>query len=442
LKILKKYEHYNVGAADFAQFAHNVATVVCPLGPRFLTLIGRPDSDRANPPGKLPNITSPADVLIKLFNDKSTSFVDLVALIGAHTAANQFFVDPSRAGQPFDTTPGVWDTNFYQEVVAGPPPRGVFRLPSDDALQNDNLTAPGFVTFANPATGQAIWNGLYSKSYVRMSLFGVQNINELTDCTRVLPSQINLTQFNATSNTCKSPSTFLPKSTSVSEHKESHNPTQSSHKGSPFTVSLPYSGKPTQKSASHIGYPSVVRPGHSKGANPIASHSLRGEPSVVKPKSTIGTSSKHAPGRGGKGKSEPAKTKVNSTPTVDCDDGDDNDNPTIIPIPSATSKYTSKVSPISSVAGDKATVKASSLVVAGKSSKDEFGECDGEDGEDDSHESDSDEDPKPDQPSTSETTFTGGKAIKSHKTTQAPEPIETQGPVCSIVVETVTVYAE
>jgi hypothetical protein len=32
LLLLAKYAIFGVGAADFAQFAHNVATVVCPLG--------------------------------------------------------------------------------------------------------------------------------------------------------------------------------------------------------------------------------------------------------------------------------------------------------------------------------------------------------------------------------------------------------------------------
>jgi hypothetical protein len=225
LQILRKYEDYEVEAADFAQFAHNVAAVVCPLGPRTLTLVGRDSTEEANPENKLPNITSPADVLIKLFNEKSTSFVDLVALIGAHTVANQFFVNTSLAGQPFDSTPGIWDVKFYQEVVAGPPPPGVFRLPSDDALNGDNTTHSGFVAFADPKTGQALWNNLYSKAFVRMSLFGVDHINQLADCTHVLPSPSNLTNLD---NTCTKPSSsaiYSPEKTSHQSRK--HKPNKS-----------------------------------------------------------------------------------------------------------------------------------------------------------------------------------------------------------------------
>jgi hypothetical protein len=52
----------------------------------------------------------------------------------------------------------------------------------------DNQTAAGFGIFGDPSTGQTNWNNFYSRAYLRMSLFGVNNINKLTDCTQVLPS--------------------------------------------------------------------------------------------------------------------------------------------------------------------------------------------------------------------------------------------------------------
>lgn len=36
LSLLTKYSHFGVGAADLVQFMHNIAVVVCPLGPRQL----------------------------------------------------------------------------------------------------------------------------------------------------------------------------------------------------------------------------------------------------------------------------------------------------------------------------------------------------------------------------------------------------------------------
>jgi manganese peroxidase len=122
LEILAKYAPFGVGAADLVQVAHNTAVVVCPLGPRTFTYVGREDSAEANLPGLLPSPFSDADTLIELFDNKTISFLDLTALIGAHTTANQFFVDPSKAGQPLDSTPGIWDVKYYQEVLNGAPP--------------------------------------------------------------------------------------------------------------------------------------------------------------------------------------------------------------------------------------------------------------------------------------------------------------------------------
>jgi hypothetical protein len=56
-----------------------------------------------------------------MFLAKTINFKDPIALIGAHTTANQFFVDPPNTGQLLDSTPGVWDVKFYTEVL-GPNP--------------------------------------------------------------------------------------------------------------------------------------------------------------------------------------------------------------------------------------------------------------------------------------------------------------------------------
>lgn len=122
LKLLDRYS--GVPAADLVQFMHNIATVTCPLGPRMLTLVGREDSRDSNPEGLIPdNNVTDASYIIELFNNKTISARDLGALMGAHTVARQFFVNPSRAGQGLDSTPGIWDMNFYREMaLLSPPP--------------------------------------------------------------------------------------------------------------------------------------------------------------------------------------------------------------------------------------------------------------------------------------------------------------------------------
>jgi manganese peroxidase len=122
LALLAQYAAWGVGAADLVQYMHNVATVVCPLGPRVLTFVGRQNRFTSNPKGLIPDTHSPAQDLIDLFERKTINFKDLIALIGAHTTATQRFVDPSKAGQPLDSTPGVWDVEFYSEVAAANSP--------------------------------------------------------------------------------------------------------------------------------------------------------------------------------------------------------------------------------------------------------------------------------------------------------------------------------
>jgi hypothetical protein len=102
---------YSVGAADLVQMMANVATVVCPLGPRVLSFVGRADSPNS-PEDLLPGAFSDADTLISLFNDKTISPGDLVALVGAHTTSHQDFVDPSNAGSFQDSTPWCLGYSF------------------------------------------------------------------------------------------------------------------------------------------------------------------------------------------------------------------------------------------------------------------------------------------------------------------------------------------
>ncbi|KAL4936409.1 hypothetical protein BDV06DRAFT_233436 [Aspergillus oleicola] len=212
LEILDNYSEYGVGAADLVQFMHNVATVVCPLGPRILTLVGRDDSRRANPPGLVPrNNVTDGEYLIELFRNKTFSPRDLAALVGAHTVAKQSYVDPSRRGQSLDSTPGIWDTEYYREITSDSV-QGVFRLPSDEALSRTDGISSIFREFTDRTFGQTTWNSDYATAYVRLSLLGVNNINQLTDCTRVLPEAV--TSFSSpTSSTSPTSSVGTRKAT-------------------------------------------------------------------------------------------------------------------------------------------------------------------------------------------------------------------------------------
>lgn len=150
------YKGYGVSMADLIQMGAINAAVVCPLGPRTRFFVGRKDSSSAAPDGLLPGPTESADVLVSRFQNMTIQPNGLVALVGAHTTSQQRFVDTTRAGDPQDGTPGVWDTLFYKQTLGSAPPR-VFKFQSDINLSKDQRCASGFQAFAGDS-GQALWN--------------------------------------------------------------------------------------------------------------------------------------------------------------------------------------------------------------------------------------------------------------------------------------------
>ncbi|KAI9147988.1 Versatile peroxidase [Paramyrothecium foliicola] len=182
----------SVTMADLIQVGAKVATVVCPLGPRIKTYVGRKDSSQGNPDGKLPSPFADAESLIAMFEDKTISPRGLIALLGAHTTSQQTAVNVSRAGDPQDSTPGVWDMLYYQETLGKvKAPERVFMFQSDLNLAKHPETKEVFEYFAQPGShAQKDWNEDYAREYVRLSMLGVNNINDLKDCTKVLPRAI------------------------------------------------------------------------------------------------------------------------------------------------------------------------------------------------------------------------------------------------------------
>lgn len=184
---------FGVGVADMVQFMSIHATVTCPLGPRLYAFVGRKDSSRPSVDGLLPDVHAPADELIALFEDKTIPPHDLAALLGAHSTSKQFGVDPARAGQAQDETVGVWDVRFYNTTLVtaktGIEPPGVFVFPSDKVISLDPRTNNEWEMFIDH---QDHWNEDYAKAYTRLSLLGVNNINQLKDCSDVLPPKKSL----------------------------------------------------------------------------------------------------------------------------------------------------------------------------------------------------------------------------------------------------------
>lgn len=193
---------FNVGVADLIQFAAKVAVVTCPLGPRLRVFVGRKDSSKAAPTGLMPSITQTPDQIIALFNDKTIIPHDLTALLGAHSASQQFFANTSVSGQAQDSTPGVWDVAFYNETLQPSAPKNVFQFPSDIKLSVDSRMSDEWQSFVGE---QSHWNEVshnslrrrgpsltfiqdFAAAYVRLSMLGVNNMNNLTECTKVMPA--------------------------------------------------------------------------------------------------------------------------------------------------------------------------------------------------------------------------------------------------------------
>ena len=185
-----QYGFEDVTHADIIQVAASVAVVVCPLGPRMRTFVGRPDGDQANPTHLLPSPFDTADNLINIFENKTIAPHGLTALIGAHTTSQQMNTSPpEQKGFPQDSTPGVWDVLFYKQTLRKQVPRKIFRFPSDERIAVHPKTRDEFREFAGK-DGQEHWNEDYAREYVRLSLLGVQDMNKMTECSKVLPKAV------------------------------------------------------------------------------------------------------------------------------------------------------------------------------------------------------------------------------------------------------------
>ena len=156
------------------------AVVTCPGGPLTRTMIGRKDATSPAPANQLPSPTVAGDEALSHFQAKGFSATDLAALIGAHTAAKQFTTDPSKAGAPEDTTPGVWDVLYYAQTIAKTAP---FTFVSDTNLVKQAQVGPVMKRFAADKLG---WDAAFAPAMAKLELLGTDQ-GGLVDCTSALP---------------------------------------------------------------------------------------------------------------------------------------------------------------------------------------------------------------------------------------------------------------
>ncbi|KAJ7431036.1 heme peroxidase [Mycena galericulata] len=135
----------------------------------------------------------------------STTFVLLAALAAVSNAAltrrvklsrssHPDDVDPTIQGVPFDSTPSVFDTQFFVEGTLFPgsggnqgevesPLAGVLRLQSDSDFARDSRTACLWQANVNQ---QAFMATQFQKAFAKMQVLG-QNVSKMVDCSDVIP---------------------------------------------------------------------------------------------------------------------------------------------------------------------------------------------------------------------------------------------------------------
>ncbi|KAJ7172802.1 putative versatile peroxidase [Mycena crocata] len=187
-------------AGDFIQFAGAIGVTNCPGAPRIPFLLGRPTATAPSPIGLVPEPFDTITDVLARFAEVGFSPEEVVALLASHSIAAADKVDPSIPGTPFDSTPGIFDTQIFIEVQlrgtlfpgsgAGGNPgevespiEGVIRLNTDQTLARDSRTACAWQALAN---NQAKMQRDFSAAMAKMAIIG-QDTSKMVDCSDVIP---------------------------------------------------------------------------------------------------------------------------------------------------------------------------------------------------------------------------------------------------------------
>jgi len=123
---------------------------------------------------------------------------EVVALLASHSIAAADHVDPTIPGTPFDSTPGIFDTQLFIEVqlrgILFPgtggnqgevesPLSGEIRLQSDHDIARDSRTACEWQSFSN---NQPKLQSAFQAAMLKLSLIG-QDQSQMIDCSEVIP---------------------------------------------------------------------------------------------------------------------------------------------------------------------------------------------------------------------------------------------------------------
>ncbi|KAJ8516151.1 hypothetical protein ONZ45_g6493 [Pleurotus djamor] len=189
---------HNISAGDFVQFAGAVGASNCPGAPQIPFFLGRPNAKAPSPDRLVPEPFDSVNQILARMGDAGFSTVEVVWLLASHSVAAADVVDPTVPGSPFDSTPFIFDSQFFIETQlrgillpgtggnqgeALSPLPGELRLQSDHDLARDTRTACEWQSMVN---NQAKIQDRFAATMLKLSLLG-QNQNELIDCSDVIP---------------------------------------------------------------------------------------------------------------------------------------------------------------------------------------------------------------------------------------------------------------
>ncbi|KAM5530971.1 hypothetical protein V8D89_015353 [Ganoderma adspersum] len=191
-------QRHNISTADFIQLAGAIGVANCPGAPQLDVFLGRADATQPAPDLTVPEPFDTVDSILSRFSDAGGfTPAEVVALLASHTVAAADHVDPSIPGTPFDSTPELFDTQFFIETQlrgtlfpgtggnqgeVESPLHGELRLQSDSELARDSRTACEWQSFVN---NQAKIQSAFKAAFRKMTVLG-HDESQLVDCSDVV----------------------------------------------------------------------------------------------------------------------------------------------------------------------------------------------------------------------------------------------------------------
>ena len=155
----------NVSCADIIALLGAQAVTKCG-GPIIDVSLGRIDTNKADPDGRLPDLKSTAKELKDNFASKGFSVKELVVLSGAHTLGSKGYGDPY-----------TFDNAYYKELLKKPwndknnSMASMIGIPTDHVLPEDEECLPYIYMYAHD---QNMFFKDFSEAYKKMVNLGLQ----------------------------------------------------------------------------------------------------------------------------------------------------------------------------------------------------------------------------------------------------------------------------